>query len=146
ADIVYNSLLYGKDHPYGKSLGGDEASVKALKRSELEAFYSQYYRPNNATLIVVGNTNAAVMLPKLEKAFAKWESGDNVNKVTPEAVAFDAPGIYIVDKPGAAQSVVTIGQVGVARSNPDYFPLTVMNSILGGQFSARVNMNLREDK
>ena len=64
----------------------------------------------------------------------------------PTDAKFDKPGIYIVDKPGAAQSIVTIGQVGVARSSPDFFPLSVMNSILGGQFSARLNMNLREDK
>lgn len=146
ANVVYNALLYGTDHPYGKSLGGDEASVSALKRSELQAFYEKFYRPNNATLIVVGDTTPKEMMPKLEKAFAKWEAGDDAKKLTPEPAAFDAPGIYIVDKPGAAQSVLTIGQVGVARSNPDFFPLSVMNSILGGQFSARVNMNLREDK
>lgn len=64
----------------------------------------------------------------------------------PAAASFDKPGIYIVDKPGAAQSVISIGHPGVSRDNPDYIPILVMNNILGGQFSARVNMNLREDK
>ncbi len=146
ANIAYNALLFGKDHPYGKSLGGDEASVKAVTRDELEKFYSTYYRPNNATLIVVGDTEPKVMLPKLEKAFADWKAAGVPAQATPSAANFNKPGIYIIDKPGAAQSVVTIGHVGVARDNPDYFPLSVMNSILGGQFSARVNMNLREEK
>lgn len=143
---VYNTLLYGKNHPYGKSLTGDEASVKSLKKAEIEKFYATYYRPNNATLIVVGNVDAKSIVPKLETTFASWKSGDVPKVETPSATAFDKPGIYIVDKPGAAQSVVSIGQVGVSRDNPDFFPLQVMNSILGGQFSARVNMNLREDK
>lgn len=146
ATVAYSSLLYGKNHPYGKSLSGDEASIKALSRAELEKFYQTYYRPNNATLIVVGNTNEKGIVPKLEKAFENWKPGEVPKMVVPQNATFDAPGIYIVDKPGAAQSVVTIGQVGVSRDNPDYYPLRVMNSILGGQFSARVNMNLREDK
>lgn len=144
--IVYNKLLYGKTHPYGKSLGGSEDSVKAVSKAEIEKFYTTYYRPNNATLIVVGDANSKTLLPKLEKAFGDWKSADVPKVDIPSAVSFSQPGIYVVDKPGAAQSVVSIGQVGVARDNPDFFPLQVMNSILGGQFSARVNMNLREDK
>ncbi len=146
SNVVYNALLYGKDHPYGKSLGGDEASVKGLKREDVVGFYETYYRPNNAALIVVGDVDSKTLIPKLEKAFAGWKQSEVSAIKTPEAKAFDAPGIYIVDKPGAAQSVISIGQIGVPRDNPDYFPLQVMNSILGGQFSARVNMNLREDK
>jgi zinc protease len=146
ANIAYGHLLYGKNHPYGKSLGGDEASIKALSREELEKFYSASYRPNNATLIVVGDVDSKTLIPKLEKALGGWKAGDVSAMQVPADATFDKPGIYLIDKPGAAQSVVTIGQVGVARNNPDYFPLSVMNSILGGQFSARVNMNLREDK
>jgi zinc protease len=146
AGVVYDQLLYGKDHPYGKSLGGDEASVKAITRAEIEKFYQTHYRPNNAALIVVGDTDMKTITPKLEKAFAGWKSGDVPEMQAPRTVSFDKPGIYIVDKPGAAQSVISIGHIGVARDNPDYYPLQVMNSILGGQFSARVNMNLREDK
>ena len=146
SDIVYNALLYGKDHPYGKSLSGSEASIKDLKRDDVVKFYESYYRPNNAALIVVGDVDSKTLIPKLEKSLANWKAGEVAAVATPEAKTFDAPGIYIVDKPGAAQSVISVGQIGVARDNPDYFPLQVMNSILGGQFSARVNMNLREDK
>ena len=144
--VAYSSLLYGKNHPYGKTLTGDENSIKALTKAEIEKFYATFYRPNNATLIVVGDMDAKTILPKLETAFANWKSADVPKVEIPGNVAFDKAGIYIVDKPGAAQSVVSIGQVGVARDNPDFFALQVMNSILGGQFSARVNMNLREDK
>ncbi len=146
ADVVYSRLIYGKDHPYGSSLSGSENSIKGLKREDVVNFYETYYRPNNAALIVVGDVDSKTLLPKLEKAFAGWKSSDVSAVTTPEAAAFDAAGIYIVDKPGAAQSVISIGQVGVSRDNPDYIPLLVMNSILGGQFSARINMNLREDK
>src|SRR5690606_8321646 len=146
ANVAYSALLYGKDHPYGHSLGGDEKSVSAITRDEIEKFYGETYHPNNATLIIVGDTDAKTLMPKLEKAFGKWEAGDAVSAEPPMAKAFDEPGIYIVDKPGAAQSVISIGQIGVPRNNPDYFPLMVMNSILGGQFTSRVNMNLREDK
>jgi zinc protease len=144
ANVAYSKLLYGKDHPYGRSLDG--TSVNAITREELEKFYTASYRPNNATLIVVGDVDSKTLLPKLEKALGGWKAGDVSQMQVPADAAFDKPGIYLIDKPGAAQSVVTIGQVGVARNNPDYFPLSVMNSILGGQFSARVNMNLREDK
>ena len=146
ANVVYNTLLYGKDHPYGKSLTGNETSIKGVSRAEIEKFYQTYYRPNNATLIVVGDTDAKTLMPKLEKAFAGWKPAEVPQVAVPQAVTFDRPGIYVVDKPGAAQSVLTIGQIGVSRDNPDFFPLQVMNSILGGQFSARVNMNLREEK
>lgn len=146
ADAVFNKLIYGADHPYGKTTGGDEASVKAITRDEIEKFYSTYYRPNNATLIVVGDVDAKMLLAKLESAFKDWKSGDSVTVESPIAPIFDKPGIYLVDKPGAPQSVIVIGQVGVPRTSPDYFPLQVMNSILGGQFVSRLNMNLREDK
>ncbi len=146
AAVAYSKLLYGTNHPYGRALSGNENSIKNIKREDLVKFYETYYRPNNATLIVVGDVNSKTLMPKLEKAFVNWKSALVPNTATPKPNQFDKPGIYIVDKPGAAQSVVQIGQVGVSRDNPDYVPLQVMNSILGGQFSARLNMNLREDK
>jgi len=88
----------------------------------------------------------ATLKPKLEKAFGAWQSGDIPTSTVPNAAVFDKPGIYVVDKPGAAQSVISIGQVGVSRDNPDYFALQVMNDMLGGSFSSRLNMNLREEK
>lgn len=146
ASVVYNALLYGKDHPYGNVLTGDEASIKSFKRSDLKGFYDTYYRPNNGVLIVVGDANMLTLKPKLEKAFAGWKAGQVPASEVPVPATFDKPGIYLVDRPGAAQSVVLVGQVGVPSDSPDFYSIEVMNSILGGTFSSRLNMNLREDK
>ena len=147
ANIVYTSLLYGDKHPYGHPLTGDEASVRGLTAADARKFYESFYRPNNATLIVVGDTTADEVVPKLERAFGKWEKGHiPAVDVTTSPVRRERPQLYIVDRPGSAQSVIQVGHVGVPRSNPDYFPLLVMNTLLGGQFTSRINLNLREDK
>lgn len=145
AGVVYDKVLYG-DQPYGRQLSGDEKSVGAMTRDDLVKFYETNYRPNNSTLIVVGDVNVKTLMPRLEKALGGWTSGPVPAMGTPGSQMMGKPGIYLVDKPGAAQSSVSIGQVGVERSNPDYFALQVMNSILGGGGSARLFMNLREDK
>jgi zinc protease len=146
ATLAYNSVLYGRNHPYGRSIVGDELSVAAIRNEDVRRFYETYFRPNNAALVVVGDVRPDTLIPQLERAFVNWKSAD-VPAVT---VAAPSPReratIYLVDKPGAAQSVINIGQIGVPRSTPDYFPLIVMNTLLGGQFTSRVNMNLREDK
>jgi len=145
AGVVFSKVLYG-DQAYARQLSGDETSVKGLTRDDLEAFYKATYKPNGSVLIVAGDVDGKTLKPKLEKAFGGWKSGD-VKTVTVDQFKMEAaPGIYFVDKPGAAQSSVSIGQVGVARSNPDYYAIQVMNSILGGGGSARLFMNLREDK
>jgi zinc protease len=146
AETVYASLLYGAGHPYGHSTIGDTTSTEALQSEDLQRFYETYYRPNNAALIVVGDVQSATLLPQLEKAFGSWKSA----AVPSTEITIPGPrersSLYLVDKPGAAQSVITIGQIGVPRSTPDYFPLRVLNTILGGQFMSRLNLNLREDK
>ncbi len=146
AGVVYASLLYGRNHPYGHPTVGDEASVAAVKNDEVRGFYETHYRPNNAALIVAGDVKPATLLPKLERAFANWKRGEvpSVNIETPPTR--ERAGLYLVDRPGAAQSVLVIGQVGQPRSTPDYFPLLVLNTLLGGQFTSRVNLNLREEK
>ncbi len=145
SDVVYNKVLYG-NQPYSRQLSGDEKSIKAMTRDDLVKFYDANYRPNNATLIVVGDVDSKTLMPKLEKTFGGWKSGDITMMSEPAAEMMGKPGIYLVDKPNAAQSSVSIGQVGVDRSNPDYYALQVMNSILGGGGSARLFNNLREDK
>jgi zinc protease len=123
------------------------ASVEAITRDDITSFYDRYYRPNNAVLIVVGDVSAQQILPKLERALAGWTA----KPVPAEAAA--APSrpdskpmaVYLVDKPNAAQSEVRIGHVGAARTvNPDYYALQVCMTALGGQFTSRVNLNLRE--
>jgi zinc protease len=142
-NVVYNKVLYG-DHPYGRD--NNEASIKAITRDDIVKFYESTYRPNNGVLIVVGDFDKAALKGKLEGAFSGWKPGAVTNRELPAPKAFDKTGIYLVDRPNSAQSVVSIGQVGIDRSNPDYFPVVVMNSILGGGITSRISMNLREDK
>ena len=145
AGVVYDKVLYG-DQAYGRQLTGDEKTVKAMKRDDLLNFYNTYYRPNNATLIVVGDVDTASIKGKLEKAFANWKPADVPAMQSISMTMAAKPAIYLVDKPGAAQSSMSIGQVGITRDNPDYYAVQVMNSILGGGSTARLFMNLREDK
>ncbi|HEX8398039.1 MAG TPA: pitrilysin family protein [Pyrinomonadaceae bacterium] len=144
ASIAYSTVLYGKNHPYGSS--PNEATVKAIAQSDIQRFYETFYRPNNAALIVVGDVTPTELLPKLEKAFANWKPAEVPAVSAPAVAAREKAAIYIVDKPGAAQSVISIGQIGVPRTTEDFFALQVMNSLLGGQFTSRINMNLREEK
>jgi zinc protease len=146
ASNVFNRLLYGERHPYGHSSFGEQSSLEKITRADLVDFYRRYYRPNNSTLVVVGDISAEALVPRLERSLGSWARGD-VAKIDVSAPAQrDSAILYLVDKPGAAQSVITIGSVGVPRSTADYYPLLVMNTILGGQFSSRVNLNLRENK
>ena len=146
AGLVYSSLLYGREHPYGHPAVGDEQSLPLISEQDVRRFYETYYRPNNSALIVVGDVTPAQLMPKLEKAFGAWRRGDVPAVDVAPPAAGPRGGIYLVDRPGAAQSVIQIGQIGVARSTPDYFPLLVMNTILGGGFVSRINLNLREEK
>jgi zinc protease len=146
ASVVYASLLYGRNHPYGHAQIGDENSLKAITDADVRGFYENFYRPNNASLVIVGDVTPQTIIPKLERAFANWRKADVPKIAIPDAAAQSHAGIYLVDRPGAAQSVINIGQVAVARSTADYFPLLVLNAMLGGQFVSRVNLNLREDK
>ena len=146
ANIVYASILYGRNHPYGHPAIGDDDSLNAVKAADVRRFYESFYRPNNSTLIVVGDVKPAAIMPQLEQSFGGWQRGDVPTVEIPAPQNREQAQIYIVDRPGSAQSVISIGQIGVARSTPDYFPLLVLNTMLGGQFVSRVNLNLREDK
>ena len=143
SNVVYNKVLYG-EHPYGRV--NNEATIKAITRDDLVNYYESNFRPNNGVLIVVGDFDKAELKSKIEKSFANWKAGDVSARSLPVAKPIEKARIFIVDRPGSAQSVVSVGQVGVDRSNPDYYALNVMNTILGGGFTSRINMNLREDK
>ena len=145
AGVVYDRVLYG-DQPYGRQLTGDEKSVKAMGRDDLANFYRANYLPNNSTLVVVGDVQPADIKARLERALADWKGGEVKPFNLAEQRMAAQPAIYLVDKPGAAQSSVNVGLVGIDRSNPDYFAVQVLNSVLGGGSSARLFMNLREDK
>ncbi len=141
---LFNSTLFGPAHPYGPPPVGNETTIRGFKVNDLKKFYSTNFKPNNATLVVVGAITPAVLLPKLKALFAGWKSGIVSTANFPQATQVEARTIYLVDKPGAAQSVIRIGRIGVARTTKDYYPIVVMNTLLGGSFTSRLNNNLRE--
>lgn len=144
---VFPRLLYGATHRYGTPEIGTPDALKAMTVEDLRRFYEAWYRPANAVLIVVGDVTPTPVLERLERAFGSWTAP------APAAAAPTPPGapqpkareIVIVDKPGAAQSQIRIGRIGVPRSTPDYFAIEVMNTILGGSLTSRLNQNLREE-
>ncbi|HSJ62941.1 MAG TPA: pitrilysin family protein, partial [Gemmatimonadaceae bacterium] len=146
ADRAYASILYGSGHPYGRPLGGTEAATEATTREDLERFYRTYYRPNNATLIVVGDVQPADIEARVARLFGGWQRGALPRITYPSAPGAERTTVYLIDKPGAPQSSVRIGTIGVPRSTDDFFALQVMNTILGGSFTSRLNQNLRETK
>jgi len=145
---VLPGLLYGAGHPYGNPLtgSGTKESVTKLTREDLVKFHDTWLGPNNSTLIVVGDTTLKEVTPKLEKLFAGWKNGSapakNVKTVTVAAKS----AVYLIDKPGALQSVIIAGVVALPRANPQEIAIEAMNDSLGGTFGSRLNMNLREDK
>ena len=142
---VFSRVLYGAEHPYGQE--PDEATLKAVTRDDVVAFHKEYFRPGRAIVTVVGDVNTATVKSTIEKALGAWAAGGEKPAFTYPAVPAPRPAaIYLVDKPGAAQSVVHIGIPGPPRNTPDYMALQVMNFILGGHFQSRLNANIREEK
>jgi zinc protease len=142
---VMNSCLFGPKHPYGHTVLGTEEALKEVARDDLESFYKNAYGPKNAALILVGNLTEAEAKKLAQDAFGSWKGSSKAAPPPPAGVMTDAR-VVIVDKPGSNSTALLAGQFGVARSNPEYERLDVMNTVLGGLFSSRINMNLREDK
>ncbi|MCM2310770.1 MAG: insulinase family protein [Steroidobacteraceae bacterium] len=150
ANRLLPPLIYGDGHPYAIPFtgSGTEASVAALTRDDLVAFHRDWIRPDNATLIVVGDTRPADVLPILEKHFGDWQapSGAGPTKTMPVASAMTAPRVFLVDKPGAVQSNILVGLAAPSSVAPNRLEMDTMNAVLAGTFTSRVNMNLREEK
>lgn len=144
ADQAYASIIYGSQHPYGHNLIGSEASVSGMTTADLQAFYRANFVPNNATLIVVGDVTPVQIEQKINALFGGWQKGSVKPFTFGNAPKAGATTVYLIDKPGAAQSSFRIGSVGVPRSTKDFFALNLMNTILGGSFTSRLNQNLRE--
>jgi predicted Zn-dependent peptidase len=146
APMAFSRIVFGTGHRYGTGAMGSEASLTALAAGDLRAFHTTYYQPSNATLVVVGDVTADAILPQLEEQFGGWTAAGPVTRATvARAPQLTRRQIYLVDKPAAAQSQIRIGWVGVPRSTPDYFALEVLNTVLGGSFTSRLNQNLREE-
>ena len=146
ANQAYAAILYGTGHPYGRQLIGSEASVQGLTTADLQSFYRSNFVPNNSTLIIVGDVNPAQIEAKIRALFGSWQRGTVTPVSFPQPPAAGVTTIYLIDKPGAAQSSFRIGSIGVPRSTSDYFALSVLNTILGGSFTSRLNQNLREER
>jgi zinc protease len=146
ASLAFPRLLYGAAHRYGTAAEGTPGSVKALTADDLRAFHQAQYRPDAAQLIVVGDVTKNAVLPLLERTFGGWTASGAAPtpQAVPDAHQAAARRVVLIDKPGAAQSQIRIGWIGVPRSTPDFFPLTVANTVLGGSFTSRLNTNLRE--
>jgi predicted Zn-dependent peptidase len=142
--IAFGAIVYGSTHPFGRPAEGNEASTEALTREKVVDFYETWYRPNNATLLVVGDIEPTEARRLLAARFGGWEQESLPERATPADPRPAPRTFYLVDKPDAPQSVIRIGHVGVPRSTPDYYALTVMNTILGGSFTSRLMQNLRE--
>ncbi len=145
---VFPRFLYGEDHAYGNPFtgSGTEASVNQLSTKDLAKFHQTWFKPNNATLVVVGDTKLSEITPKLEKLFANWKPG-SVPKKNIRTVDYPSKStVFLIDKPGSPQSVILAGHVAPPKADPDDIAMNMLNSILGGTFTSRINMNLREDK
>jgi zinc protease len=120
--------------------------VAKLPRQDLRNFHHTWFKPNNATLVVVGSTTLAEITPKLEKLFSGWKKGEVPKKNIGTVAMAPKPAVYLIDRPGSLQSFIIAGHVAPPKANPDEVAIETMNNILGGDFTSRVNMNLREDK
>jgi predicted Zn-dependent peptidase len=153
APMAFARTVFGATHRYGTGIAGTETTLKGFTVQDLKSFHGAMYQPANSVLLVVGDVTADAILPQLEMQFGSWKgpstglgAGTSAErKPVPQAAQVAQGQITIVDMPGAAQSQIRIGWVGVPRSTPDYFTIEVLNTVLGGSFTSRLNQNLREE-
>jgi zinc protease len=145
---VLPALMYGRDHAYSLPLtgSGTEESVARITRDSLVNYHETWFRPNNATMIVVGDTTMDEIKPKLEKLFRRWQPGNVPTKNIGNVDLPDKDRIYIIDRPGAVQSIIFAANVAPPAGQGNEIAIETMNEIIGGSFTSRINMNLREDK
>lgn len=145
---VFPQLLYGKDHAYGNPLtgSGTEASVNSITREDLIKYKNDWFKPNNATLVVVGDVTMSEIKPKLEKLFKDWKSGEVPVKKLNDVELGKNSVVYIMDRPGSQQSIIFAGNVSPKRNPDDEIAVQTFQNIFGGAFTSRINMNLRENK
>lgn len=145
ANVAFNKFLFGNDHPYGKTPIGNESAIKSFTVDDLKKFYSQYFKANNAFIVAVGDIKKDDLKNKLENIFGKWQKGNLQEIKIQKPKQVEKRIIYLIDKPNSAQSVIYIGRIGAERLTNDYNAIIVMNTILGGSFTSRLNTNLREE-
>jgi len=138
-------LVFGPDHPYGRV--NTEAGIAALTPEQLRRHHDLWFQPTGATLIVVGDTTLETILPKLEARLGRWRaSATPPVKTIPHVALVSTPTVYLIDKPGALQSVISAAEIAPSRRDPDELAIQAAMTTLGGSFSSRLNLNLRENK
>ena len=145
---VFPRLIYGEGHAYANPWtgSGTEASVQRITRQDLVKFHQTWFKPNHATMVVVGATTMAQIKPKLERLFAAWRPGTVPEKNIAAVAPQPKPEVYLLDRPGALQTVLIAGNVAPPKANPEEPAIETMNAVLGSDFGSRLTMNLREDK
>jgi zinc protease len=145
---VFPALLYGPGHAYGNPLtgSGTPASIEKMTREDLVKFHQTWFKPNHATLVITGDTTLSAVTPKLEKLFANWKPGQTPEKNVKNVSMPPKSVVYLLDKPGALQSIIFVGDIAPPTANPAEIAIQAMNDGLGGTFFSRINANLREDK
>jgi zinc protease len=146
ASLLFPKLVYGAEHPYGRANAGTLESITALGAGDLKSYHDAYYKPNASALIFVGDVTLDQATALAEQYFGSWQKG-NVAKTTIASGKMPTEKIvYLVDRQDAQQSQIRIGALGLPRTSQDFYAVELMNAILGGAFSSRLNLNLREDK
>ncbi|TWI69981.1 putative Zn-dependent peptidase [Pseudoduganella lurida] len=143
AGLYYRSMLFG-DAPYANPPVGTVGTLSALKQADVREFHRTHFRPDNAAIVVVGDFDPAAMRQKIEALFGQWRAAG----AAPQRADYGRPQagtarVWLVDKPDAIETTFTIGGAGIARNDPDYVPLQVVNTVLGGRFTSWLNDELR---
>ncbi|HEY8183098.1 MAG TPA: pitrilysin family protein [Thermoanaerobaculia bacterium] len=139
----FSNLLYGRG-TYGNTVMGNSDSVARFAIADVKGFYSAHFIPNNTAIVIAGDIDAKDAVATVRRLFSDWKRGAEPPRPPITPAPIENSRIYLVDRPTAVQSEIRVGHIGVARSTEDYFPLTVMNALLGGVFNSRINLNLRE--
>ena len=145
ADVYFSRLAYNERSRFAKLAGGDEKSVESLTRESMVRFHLSNYQPDSTALIIAGDITVDAAVSYVNAHFGSWWGNVVDSAPADDAPRFDVPNVHLVAKADAPQSELRVGHVAVPRLNDDYFPLVVMNAILGGLFSSRLNLNLREE-
>jgi zinc protease len=145
---VFPGLVFGEGHAYSNpwSGSGTEASIGSITRADLVKFHQTWFKPNHATVVVVGAITMAEIRPRLERLFGRWAPGEVPVKNIAEVAERPRPSIYLFDRPGAQQTVIIAGNIAPPKANPGEAAIETMGAVLGTDFGSRLNMNLREDK
>ncbi|MEL6870269.1 MAG: pitrilysin family protein [Pseudomonadota bacterium] len=145
---VLPKLMYGDGHAYSQPLTGTgtEETVAKIDQATLKAFHDTWFKPNNATLVIVGDTTLADIKPQIEARFGKWQAADVPQKILDQVQQAERETLYLIDRPDSDQSLIFAGHVVPPKSDPADLAIEAANQVLGGDFSSRLNMNLREDK